>query len=47
VQECPVHMEAMVRNIHELQGDERLRKLGGGSAVEVEILRIHVPLTLF
>jgi flavin reductase (DIM6/NTAB) family NADH-FMN oxidoreductase RutF len=42
VRECPVHMEAVVRRIHELQGDERLRKLGGGSAVEVEILRVHV-----
>lgn len=42
VKECPVHMEAVVRKIHELEGDERLRKLGGGSAVEVEIRRIHV-----
>ena len=40
--ECPVHMEAVVRKIHKLAGEERLRKLGGGSAVEVEILRVHV-----
>jgi len=42
VKECPVHMEAVVRKIHELKGDERLRNLGGGSAVEVEMLRVHV-----
>jgi flavin reductase (DIM6/NTAB) family NADH-FMN oxidoreductase RutF len=42
VRECPVQMEAVVRRIHALQGDPRLHKLGGGSAVEVEILRVHV-----
>jgi flavin reductase (DIM6/NTAB) family NADH-FMN oxidoreductase RutF len=42
VKECPVHMEALVRKIHKLVGEERIRKLGGGSAVEVEILRVHV-----
>jgi flavin reductase (DIM6/NTAB) family NADH-FMN oxidoreductase RutF len=42
VKECPVHMEAVVRKIHELSGDSRLHKLGGGSAVEVEVLRVHI-----
>jgi flavin reductase (DIM6/NTAB) family NADH-FMN oxidoreductase RutF len=42
VKECPVHMEAAVRKIHNLEGDPRLRKLSGGAAVEVEILRVHV-----
>lgn len=42
VKECPVQMEAVVRKIHDLEGDTRLQKLGGGSAVEVEILRVHV-----
>jgi len=42
VKECPVHMEAVVRKIHQLEGDPRLEKLGGGSAVEVEIRRVHV-----
>jgi len=42
VRECPVQMEATVRKIHGLRGDPRLEKLGGGSAVEVEILRVHV-----
>jgi len=42
VRECPVQMEAAVRKIHALEGDPRLQRLGGGSAVEVEILRVHV-----
>lgn len=42
VRECPAQMEAVVRKIHKLEGDPRLGKLGGGSAVEVEILRVHV-----
>ncbi len=42
VKECPVQMEARVRKIHQLEGDPKLRKLSGGSAVEVEILRVHV-----
>jgi len=42
VKECPVQMEAVVRKVHELEGDSRLQKLGGGSAAEVEILRVHV-----
>ena len=41
VKECPVQMEAKVRKIHELEGDEKLRALGGGAAVEVEILKVH------
>jgi flavin reductase (DIM6/NTAB) family NADH-FMN oxidoreductase RutF len=42
VLECPVQLEAYVRKIHELQGDARLRNLGGGAAVEVEVMRVHV-----
>ena len=42
VKECPVQMEAVARKIHTLEGDARLRKLGGGAAVEVEVLRVHV-----
>jgi flavin reductase (DIM6/NTAB) family NADH-FMN oxidoreductase RutF len=34
-------MEASVRKIHNLEGDAKLQKLGGGAAVEVEILRVH------
>ncbi|HEX7663417.1 MAG TPA: flavin reductase family protein [Polyangiaceae bacterium] len=41
VQECPVHLEARVRKLHEMQG-EKLAKLGGGHAVEIEVLRVHV-----
>ena len=41
VRECPVQMEAVVRKIHSLEGDAKLKKLGGGAAVEVEILRVH------
>jgi flavin reductase (DIM6/NTAB) family NADH-FMN oxidoreductase RutF len=37
-----VQLEAYVRKIHELQGDARLRNLGGGAAVEVEVMRVHV-----
>ncbi len=36
------HMKTAVQKIHELEGDERLQKLGGGSAVEVAIRRVHV-----
>ncbi len=42
VKECPVQMEAILRKIHALEGDSRLRQLGGGAAVEVEIIRVHV-----
>ena len=40
-QECPVHMEARVTAMHRLSG-ERLDRLGGGIAAEVEVLRVHV-----
>lgn len=40
--ECPVHLEAMMRKIHVLEGDKRLAKSGGAAAVEVEVLRVHV-----
>ena len=42
VRECPVQMEAVVRKIHDLEGEAKLHKLGGGSAVEVEVVRVHV-----
>jgi flavin reductase (DIM6/NTAB) family NADH-FMN oxidoreductase RutF len=42
VLECPAQLEACVRKIHELQADARLRGLGGGAAVEVEVKRVHV-----
>ena len=41
VAECPVHMEARVNRLHHMDGD-RLAKLGGGIAAEVEIIRVHV-----
>ena len=41
VKECPVQMEARARKIHPLEADERLKNLGGGAAVEVEVLRVH------
>lgn len=40
--ECPVQLEAMTRAIHPLVGEPRLKKLGGGATIEVEILRVHV-----
>jgi flavin reductase (DIM6/NTAB) family NADH-FMN oxidoreductase RutF len=46
VKECPVHLEAMVRRIHSLDGESRLQQLGGGAAVEVEVLRVHVSRDL-
>jgi flavin reductase (DIM6/NTAB) family NADH-FMN oxidoreductase RutF len=39
--ECPVHLEARVSGVHGLSG-ERLGRLGGGIAAEVEVLRVHV-----
>lgn len=42
VSECPVHLEARMRRIHSLEGDARLHELGGGAAVEIEIVRVHV-----
>jgi len=41
VMECPVHMEARVIKLHRMNG-EKLTQLGGGVAVEVEIIRVHV-----
>ena len=38
--ECSVHMEARVLRLHQMGGD-RLGKLGGGVAAEVEIVRVH------
>lgn len=42
VKECPVQMEARLRKIHALEGEDKLNKLGGGAAVEVQVLRVHV-----
>jgi flavin reductase (DIM6/NTAB) family NADH-FMN oxidoreductase RutF len=41
VAECPVHMEARVNRLHRMKG-ERLGKLGGGVAAEVEVTRVRV-----
>ena len=41
VKECPVQMEARVNAVHTLAG-EKLEKIGGGVAAEVEIVRVHV-----
>ena len=42
VKECPVQLEATVSQIHLLKGEPRLERLGGGAAVEVRILKVHV-----
>ncbi len=42
VKECPVQMEAIVRKIHDLEAEPRLAGLGGGAAIEIEILHVHV-----
>jgi flavin reductase (DIM6/NTAB) family NADH-FMN oxidoreductase RutF len=39
--ECPVHLEARVRKMHEI-GGQKLDDLGGGVAAEVEVVRVHV-----
>jgi flavin reductase (DIM6/NTAB) family NADH-FMN oxidoreductase RutF len=39
--ECPVHLEAKVTKLHQL-GGERLGRLGGGVAAEIEVIRVHV-----
>jgi len=39
--ECPIQVEARVRQVHSLSG-RKLDELGGGVAAEVEILRVHV-----
>jgi len=40
-QECPVQMEARVKNLHTLSG-QKLSVIGGGVAAEVEIVRVHM-----
>ena len=42
VRECPVQLEARVSGIHLLEGEDRLQKLGGGAAVQVRILKVHI-----
>lgn len=42
VKECPVQLEAVVNRIHRLEGESRLEKLGGGAAVEVRVVKVHV-----
>jgi flavin reductase (DIM6/NTAB) family NADH-FMN oxidoreductase RutF len=39
--ECPVQMEARVIKLHQMNG-AKLNQLGGGVAVEVEIIRVHI-----
>ena len=41
IAECPVHMEARLNRLHRMKG-ERLAKLGGGVAAEVEAIRVRV-----
>jgi flavin reductase (DIM6/NTAB) family NADH-FMN oxidoreductase RutF len=40
-EQCPVHLEARVNRMHRMSG-EKLRKLGGGLAAEVEVVRVHL-----
>jgi flavin reductase (DIM6/NTAB) family NADH-FMN oxidoreductase RutF len=42
VMECPVQLEARVSQLHMLQAEPRLETLGGGVAVEVRILKVHI-----
>ena len=44
VEECSVHLEALVTALHHLSG-ERLNQLGGGIAAEVEVVRVHIDET--
>jgi flavin reductase (DIM6/NTAB) family NADH-FMN oxidoreductase RutF len=44
VAECPMQLEARVRHVHRM-GGEKLEALGGGVAVEVEIVRLHADET--
>jgi flavin reductase (DIM6/NTAB) family NADH-FMN oxidoreductase RutF len=37
-----VQIESRARKIHTLEDDSRLGSLGGGAAVEVEVLKVHV-----
>lgn len=45
VNECPVHMEARVREFHPL-GGARLQETGGGVAAEVEVVKVHIDSAL-
>jgi flavin reductase (DIM6/NTAB) family NADH-FMN oxidoreductase RutF len=40
IAECPMHLEARVSQLHRMSG-QKLEELGGGVAVEVEIIRVH------
>jgi flavin reductase (DIM6/NTAB) family NADH-FMN oxidoreductase RutF len=40
-EECAVHLEARVTQLHNL-GGEKLLRVGGAIAAEVEVLRVHV-----
>lgn len=40
-QECPVQLEARIQQLNPMKG-QRLADLGGGTAVEIEVLRVHV-----
>lgn len=42
VLECPVQLEALVSRIHMLAGEPHLETLGGGAAVEVRVLKVHI-----
>ena len=42
VKECPVQLEAVVNQIHRLEEEPRLKKLDGGVAVEVRVIKVHV-----
>jgi len=42
VKECPVQLEAVINQIHRLEGEPRLEKLDGGAAVEVRVIKVHV-----
>jgi flavin reductase (DIM6/NTAB) family NADH-FMN oxidoreductase RutF len=42
IKECPAQLEARVSKLHTLEGESRLQALTGGTAVEVEVLRVHL-----
>jgi flavin reductase (DIM6/NTAB) family NADH-FMN oxidoreductase RutF len=45
VWDCPVQLEARVVQLHQMRGD-KLTRLGGGVAAEVEVLRVHISKEL-
>lgn len=45
VRQCPVQLEARVVQLHHMRGD-KLTRLGGGVAAEVEVLRVHISKEL-